>query len=184
VNNADTCQGDSGGPLAIFAAGTLKLAGITSRGDGCGRPGVPAVYTEAPSPEICALLGGGAECLAKPPAPPRAVAPRDTVRPSARVTSLRCRKRVCSFRVRTADPGGRVRSLSARFYRRVRVCRVRDGRRSCRTVLRNRRVRTKKIPRGYSGKAKLNVARYRLDAVATDTSGNRSKAARKRFKVK
>ena len=91
---------------------------------------------------------------------------------------------MCSFRVRTADPGGRVRSLSARFYRRVRVCRVRDGRRSCRTVLRNRKVKTTKIAGGYRGKAKLSVARYRLDAVATDAAGNRSKAARKRFRVK
>ena len=77
-----------------------------------------------------------------------------------------------------------MRSLSARFYRRVRICRISGGRRSCRTVLRNKKVRTKKIPGGYSGKSKLNVARYRLDAVATDTAGNRSKTARKRFKVR
>ncbi|HYI37699.1 MAG TPA: serine protease [Thermoleophilaceae bacterium] len=183
TNNPDTCQGDSGGPLALSTGGVLKLAGITSRGDGCGQPGVPAVYTEAPSPAICGLLGGGGECLAKP-AVPRTTAPRDTVKPSARVTSLRCRKRNCSFRVRTADKGGAVRSLTARVYRRVRICRVRGGRRSCRTVLRSKRVRTKKIPGGYSGRTKLRVARYRLDAVATDTAGNRSKTARKRFKVK
>ena len=102
ANNPDTCQGDSGGPLAISAGGVLKLAGITSRGQGCGQAGVPAVYTEASQPEICAVLGGGAECLTKPPVAPRA-AVRDTVKPSARLTSLRCKKRVCSFRVRTAD---------------------------------------------------------------------------------
>lgn len=184
ANNPDTCQGDSGGPLAISSGGVLKLAGITSRGEGCGQPGVPAVYTEAPSPAICAVLGGGGECLAKPAAAPRTTAPRDTVKPSARVTSVRCKRRICSFRVRTADKGGAVKSLSARFYRRARVCRVRGGRKRCRTVLRSKRVRTKKIPGGYSGKTKLKVARYRLDAVATDTAGNRSKVARKRFRVR
>ena len=183
VGGSDTCQGDSGGPLVITVGGVRKLVGLTSRGDGCGQDGVPAVYTETSSPEICALLGGGAECTTSPPpATPRAAG--DTVRPTARLTSLRCRKRTCSFRVRAADQGGGVRTLSARFYRRVRICRAGDGRRSCRTVLRNRKVKTTKIPGGYSGKAKLKVARYRLDAVATDAAGNRSKVARKRFTVK
>lgn len=37
----DTCQGDSGGPL--MARG--QLVGLVSTGEGCGRPGVPALYT-------------------------------------------------------------------------------------------------------------------------------------------
>ena len=136
---------------------------------------------------MCAFLGAQAEC--SPPAPaapagPAAPAVRDTLPPTARLTSLRCKRRVCSFRVRTADKGGSVRSLSARVYRRVRICRTRGGRRRCRTVMRNKKLRTKKIPGGYSGKTKLYVARYRLDAVAKDAAGNRSKAARKRFRVK
>ncbi|MFC9294727.1 S1 family peptidase [Streptomyces sp. NPDC057011] len=37
----DTCQGDEGGPLLIQGV----LVGITSWGDGCGRPRKPGVYT-------------------------------------------------------------------------------------------------------------------------------------------
>jgi trypsin len=37
----DTCQGDSGGPFVING----KLAGITSWGEGCARPGKYGVYT-------------------------------------------------------------------------------------------------------------------------------------------
>ena len=41
----DTCQGDSGGPIVIVNDNNEHiLAGITSWGDGCGEPGVPAVY--------------------------------------------------------------------------------------------------------------------------------------------
>ncbi len=39
---ADTCSGDSGGPLRD--AGGL-VVGVTSWGVGCGRPGLPGVYT-------------------------------------------------------------------------------------------------------------------------------------------
>jgi secreted trypsin-like serine protease len=41
----DTCQGDSGGPMfGRDAAGTLKVVGATSFGEGCARPGKPGVY--------------------------------------------------------------------------------------------------------------------------------------------
>ncbi|XP_038074839.1 chymotrypsin-like elastase family member 2A [Patiria miniata] len=51
LGKVDTCQGDSGGPLscaAINSHGFLRwhLVGITSYGFGCGKRGLPGVYTK------------------------------------------------------------------------------------------------------------------------------------------
>ncbi|UYV73383.1 hypothetical protein LAZ67_10002979 [Cordylochernes scorpioides] len=40
-----TCQGDSGGPLQCQINGRWTLAGLTSFGSGCAKPGFPDVYT-------------------------------------------------------------------------------------------------------------------------------------------
>jgi secreted trypsin-like serine protease len=44
IGGKDACQGDSGGPIMVKDT-TLKLAGLVSWGDGCGRPYKFGVYT-------------------------------------------------------------------------------------------------------------------------------------------
>lgn len=42
---SDSCQGDSGGPLICVENNTPIIRGIVSFGKGCGRPGLPGIYT-------------------------------------------------------------------------------------------------------------------------------------------
>ena len=47
----DACQGDSGGPMVLFSAGKYTLAGIVSKGYGCGHKNFPGIYTPLRDPE-------------------------------------------------------------------------------------------------------------------------------------
>ena len=60
----DSCQGDSGGPLVSGVGDARRLVGIVSFGQGCGRPGIPGVYTEVSEPTTRAFLSSN-----PPPAP-------------------------------------------------------------------------------------------------------------------
>lgn len=204
TGNPDTCQGDSGGPLALNGT----LAGITSYGAGCGRRLTPGAYTEVSNPEIAAIASGtapssslsrGSQGVTSPqPAPaPAATIPvaqtrpaptppayADTTRPTARLTSLHCRKHRCSLTVRTADNSGGVRSLSVTVSRHVRSCHGRGSKRRCHTVRKTRRLSMHRITGGYKTAVTLVPARYMLTAVAKDTSGNRSKSLHRGFRVK
>lgn len=121
------------------------------------------------------------------PALPAATTPpasADRTRPRARIGTVRCRRGKCTIKVRATDVGGRVRSLSAKLTYRVKRCRTVGGRKRCRSVKRTRRLRARPSSGGYTITSRLKPGRYALAAVATDTSGNRSRTARKSFRVK
>ncbi len=204
-DNPDTCQGDSGGPLALGG----QLAGITSYGDGCGRPVTPGAYTEVSDPAIGAIAAGRApssslskgsgQTTASPPAPaPSPTIPvaqtipaptpiaraADTVRPVAKLGSLRCHKHRCVVTLRASDDRGSVKKLSARVSRRVRRCHGRGFSRRCASSTRTVTLKTKRTSAGYTATIRLAPSLYRLTAVATDPAGNRSKALSKRFRVR
>ncbi len=286
AGNPDTCLGDSGGPLAMdvdrSAAVSYKLIGVTSFGEGCGRPNTPGVYAWVRSPQLFPFLyaaqpaapppfpgayptvsgtprvGATLTCNAPPlagatvasylwsvyepaadaftlvavrsgptltltpatqgarlvcdaryendggfnyseapgaaavgPVLPALTAPRpnppvvaDTTPPSLRIGRVRCGRGRCTVKVSASDTGGLVRSLSAKLTYKVKRCRTSGGRRRCKSVTRTKRLRPRKTRGGFTITTRLKPGRYTLSAVATDTSNNRSRTARKTFRVK
>ena len=79
----DTCSGDSGGPLRDASG---LVVGVTSWGVGCGRPGLPGVYTR-----ISSLAGWIAREIAAPVGAPGALAGAVTAAPRVRAIVARSR---------------------------------------------------------------------------------------------
>lgn len=213
-NNPDTCNGDSGGPLAVdidnrTTATKYVLLGLTSYGTTeCGQQNAPAVYTYLQGTDIQSFLGVGttssastsgnfepipratapsAPTTSTPASQPAARAPAaDRTKPRAKVAKVRCKHRRCTIRLNASDKGGgTVKKLSVRIRGKVRKCRADGFGVTCKTVrVHTKKPRAKKVAGGYRVSVKLKPGRYSLSAVATDTSGNRSAAARKRFRVR
>lgn len=99
----DTCSGDSGGPLRD-ASGVL--VGVTSWGAGCGRPGLPGVYTR-----VSAIAGWVDRALADPAAPGLA-APAAALAPRVRALAVRARLGgIARLRYRVLGAGEQTREV-------------------------------------------------------------------------
>lgn len=179
----------SGPTLALSAASEGALLLCDARYEGAGgfsytdTQGQNAVgpVQPAPLPPVVNPPIVNPPSVSPPPVNPPAA---DTTRPRARIGTIRCVRRRCTIKVRASDVGGRVRSLSARLTYNVRRCRTLSGRRRCRSVKKTKRLRPRSFRDGFTITTRLRRGRYVLTAIATDTSGNRSVPARKRFRVR
>jgi Trypsin len=124
-----------------------------------------------------------------PVGPPLAVTPPapapDTTKPKASVRKIRCKHRKCTITIKAADPGGIVKRVSARVKGKYKKCRRVHGRRRCRNVNVNKKLRLSKRRGGiYVARVRLKRGKYILSVVATDAAGNRSRIAKKKFRVR
>ena len=176
TDNSFTLVAIRGGPTLTLPAGTqgarlvcdvrYESAGGFTYSDTLGEAAVGPVLPALP-----------------PPVPKPAVA-ADTARPSARIGRVGCRRGRCTVKVRTSDVGGLVRSLSAKLTYKVKRCRTSGGRRRCRSVRKTKSLRPRRARGGFTITTRLKRGRYTLSVVATDTSSNRSRTARKAFRVR
>jgi secreted trypsin-like serine protease len=100
----DSCQGDSGGPVIAGNGDTTRIVGTVSYGTGCGRKGVPGVYTRVSFyaqwiDDRIATLNGNVI----PPAPP--VNP-----PVVRIGKITCGRVYCDVFLKTTGrpPAGGI----------------------------------------------------------------------------
>jgi hypothetical protein len=134
-----------------------------------------------------ALVGAFGPVAASSSAPPGTspTTPSDKIKPKARVRKIRCKRHRCKITIKASDAGGIVKKVSARVKGKYKKCRRVNGKRRCKTRKVNKKLKVRKRGGGiYRAKVKLKRGRYTLSVVATDAAGNRSKKAKKKFRVR
>ena len=201
-DNPDTCQGDSGGPAGPNGdrswASPATATGLRPHEHARGlhrvlQPDEIQAVIEGTAPPSSTVRGSenrspvsGGQPLpadhpgrAGPGPAPAGDRRAGPIRPTARLSRLSCTKkrRRCTFRVRASDNGARKLRQAlgqGQACRRVgSACAAPRTRRSPR-----------RISGGFAITATLTKATYRLNAVATDAAGNRSRALTKKFRVR
>ena len=100
----DACQGDSGGPVVAGEGTAIRVVGAVSYGDGCGREGIPGVYTRVSKfaswlDQNVPVLNGDAVAPVVPENPP-----------VVRIGKITCAAVYCDVYLRTSGraPGGGI----------------------------------------------------------------------------